>query len=264
LRRLDIPGFLRREPVPARLFERNYLPGDTQVAFRTALFRGIGGYDLTLSSAESFDLLLRAVARRAHFSYGPDAGYRMYAYSGSLSRNLAQQRAGLAAALRKHDYAAVRELCLEAGQAPRVAAWVLVSMALFRDEPLAALQFLDEASPASADKEEVLEADGPWPLPEGWRRSFQLGTILLLLGGHDAEAAEELRRAHATEPTAEVSNNLGVALSRLGAPDEATALFTSAARSYPGYLDARLNLQGPLARHITTHSFRRQASRSEY
>jgi hypothetical protein len=66
------------------------------------------------------------------------------------------------------------------------------------------------------------------------------------------------------EPTAEAANNLGVALSCLGLQGEAAALFAHAARSYPGYLDARLNLQGALPKRITTHSLRRQASRSEY
>lgn len=264
LRRLTIPEFVRREVTPARLFERNHLPGDTQVAFRTAVFRAAGGYDPAVYGVESFDLLLRAVAVGARFHCGSKAGYRMYAYPQSVSRNLTRQRAALATALRKHDYETVRRLCVAAGEPPRVAAWVLVSMALFRGEPAAALHFLEQASPANAASDEILECDGPWPFREGWRRAFQRGTCLLLIGGRDVEAAEELRRAEALEPTAEGANNLGVALSRFGEVAAARASFERADIRFPGYLDARTNREAVTPDRITTHPLRRQASRSEY
>jgi hypothetical protein len=264
LRHLEVPDFVRREVTPARLFERNHLPGDTQVAFRTTVFRAAGGYDPVVYGVESFDLLLRAVAIGARFRFGREAGYRMYAYPQSVSRNLARQRAALAAALRKHDYERVRALCRAAGEPERVAAWVLVSMALFREEPAAALRFLDQACPAGADQAEILERDGPWPFREGWRRAFQRGTCLLLVGGRDAEAEEELRRAEFLEPTAEGANNLGVALARLGYAADAGERFAQAEARFPGYLDARLNAAAAVPERITTHPLRRQASRSEY
>ncbi|MFT3829170.1 MAG: glycosyltransferase family A protein [Opitutaceae bacterium] len=264
LRRLAIPEFVRLEATPARLFERNHLPGDTQVAFRTAVFREAGGYDPSLGLAESFDLLLRAIARGARFFYGREAGYRMYAYPQSASRDLARQRAALARALRKHEFGNVRGLCIGAGETPRVAAWVLVSMALFREEPAAALAFLEEASPADADPAEILEREGPWPFAEGWRRAFQRGTCLLLIGGHDAEAAAELGRAEALEPTPEGANNLGVALARCNRLEDAQRCFAQSEVRFPGYLDARLNRAATLPDRITTHPLRRQASRSEY
>ncbi len=264
LRRLEVPEFIRREVTPARLFERNHLPGDTQVAFRTEVFRAAGGYDPEVYGVESFDLLLRAVAIGARFHCGNDAGYRMHAYPQSVSRNLTRQRSALATALRKHDYDTVRGLCRAAGEPERVAAWVLVSMALFREEPAAALLFLEEASPAAADPHEILERDGPWPFREGWRRAFQRGTCLLLVGGRDPEAAAELQRAEALEPTPEGANNLGVALARGGATDAARSCFAQAAARFPGYLDARLNGEAEAPGRITTHPLRRQASRSEY
>jgi len=264
LRRLEIPEFVRREATPARLFERNHLPGDTQVAFRTAVFRAAGGYDLEVYGVESFDLLLRVVARGARFHFGREAGYRMFAYPQSVSRNLVRQRAALAMALRKHDYERIRVLCSAAGEPARVVAWVLVSMALFRGEPVEALRFLDEASPAAADPAEILERDGPWPFREGWRRAFQRGTCLLLVGGRDAEAEEELRCAEAKEPTPEGANNLGVALARLDRAVEARDRFAQAEVRFPGYLDARLNGTAAVPEYITTHPLRRIASRSEY
>ena len=264
LRRLEVPEFVRREAVPARLFERNHLPGDTQVGFRPAAFRAAGGYDPVAYGVESFDLLLRAIANGARFHWGREAGYRMFAYPQSVSRNLARQRAVLAGVLRKHDYERVRALCRSVGEPERVAAWVLVSMALFREEPAAALRFLDEASPVAADPGEILERDGPWPFREGWRRAFQRGTCLLLLGGRDVEAAAELRRAEALETTPEGANNLGVALARGGGVEAARSCFAQAAARFPGYLDARLNSEAEAPARITTHPLRRQASRAEY
>lgn len=264
MRRLKVPSFLRREEVPARLFERNHLPGDSQIGFRVAAFRAAGGYDSGVFGAESFDVLLRAVARGARFSYGDVSGYRMFAYPDSVSRNLVRQRASLAAALKKHKYDDVRRKCLAAGEPARVAGWVLVSMALFRNEPEAALRFLEEASPAEADPDEILERDGPWPFPEGWRRAFHRGTCLLLLGGHDEEAEYELRCAQAFQCTPDGANNLGVALARQGRLEAARDCWNEAQRLFPGYLDARLNFEDPRADRITTHPLRRQASRSEY
>jgi glycosyltransferase involved in cell wall biosynthesis len=264
LRRLDVPMFLRRESSPARLFERNHLPGDTQVGFRVATFRAAGGYDPEVFGVESFDLLLRVIARGVTFAWGENVGYRMYAYAGSVSRDLVRQRASLALALKKHDYEHVRGLCHAAGQPPRVAAWVLVSMALFRREPEAALRFLEEASPADANPDDILEADGPWPIREGWRRAFQRGTCFALIRGRDEEAIAELLAARSLEVTAEQENNLGVVLARVGRTTEARECWNEALQRVPGYLDARMNLEDRVAGRITTHPLRRLASRSEY
>lgn len=264
LRRMSAPPFLQREITPVRLFERNYLAGDTQVGFRVATLRAAGGYDPAVYGPESFDLLLRAIARGATFAWLPQTGYRMYAYAGSVSRDLPGLRAAGVLALRKHTYDHVRQLCLKAGYTPRVAEWVLVSMALFRDDPEAARSFLDAAAPKSCDPDEVLEPDGPLPLPEGWRRAFFRGTIDLLLRASSAKAARDLQMAEDRQPSAETANNLGVAHRRLGQESQARALFTEALRRFPEYLDARQNLSASEAECITTHPFRRHAVRFEY
>ena len=264
LRRLDTAGCLRGPGGPLRLFERNLLPGDTQVAFRVDTYRRAGGYDAALCGPESFDLLLRAVQAGARLGIGYDVGYRMYAYPQSLSRNLTRQRTSLAAALRKHEYEDVRTRYLRAGLSPRLAAWALVSMAQFRNEPEAALHFLDEASPDEADPYEILEPEGPWPFEEGWRRAFHGGTILLMLGGRDADALVWLQRAESLMATAEGANNLGVALARLGRQGEATSAFARAAQRFSGYADAVANRLSANPTRITTHPLRRTASRSEY
>lgn len=264
LKRLTIPGFLRVPDGAVRLFERNFLPGDSQVGFRVAAFREAGGYDATLFGPESYDILLRVLARGAHFSWCDTVGYRMYAYPDSVSRNVARQREAVARALRKHSYETVRGLYLAAGYRSRVAAWALVSMALFREEPAEALRLLETASPADADASEILEPDGPLPVREGWRRAFTQGAALLLLGEHDVEALEACQAAERLEPTPEGVNNLGVALARLGELDAAHRAWEEAARRFPGYADARANATAPTAFAITSHPLRRQASRNDY
>jgi glycosyltransferase involved in cell wall biosynthesis len=263
LRHLRVPGFISEPNGQFRLFERNYLPGDTQVGFRVETFRTAGGYDPTIFGPESYDLLLRAIADGATFLHLPESGYRMYAYPKSVSRNLPGIRAATATSLRKHNYDDVRRLCLDAGYPQRIISWILVAMATFREEYEIALEFLEQASPAESDSLAVLDPDGPVPLPESWRRAFTEGTLKLLLG-HAQSAALVLEKAEAALSTAEVANNLGVACRQLGKADRARDHFIKALERFPDYLDATMNLDDKKSCRITTHPLRRQASRSEY
>ncbi len=115
LRQLTAPSFLRVPGGPLRLFERNFLPGDTQVAFRVSVFREAGGYDPAIVGPESLDILLRAIRRGATLTFDDEVGYRMYAYPGSLSRDIARQSTAVAAALAKHDYGGRRRLVPRVG-----------------------------------------------------------------------------------------------------------------------------------------------------
>jgi len=263
LRRLAMPGFLRRPGASVRLFERNSLPGDSQVAFRSQAYQSLG-YQTALCGGESFDILLRGVWQGMRFHYGMEVGYRMYAYQGSVSRNLERQRRHLATALRKFDYIGVRQRYQEAGYSDRIAYWGLGSFALFCNDPGSALDFIAKASPLSADSDEILEPDGPWPFPEGWRRNFALGTVLLMLGGETQAAIEHLLDAEAVRPTAEGANNLGIALWHAGMREKARHYFNLAQIRFPGYRDASLNLLQDIPSQITTHPLRYFASRSEY
>ncbi len=264
LERLPAPGFLQRPGGALRLFERNWLPGDSPVGFRVQVYRDAGGYDPAVFGPESYDLFLRAVARGARVAWSNEVGYRIYAYAGSVSRQIARQRAAVATALRKHDYGVIRDQFLRAGYTPRVADWALASMALFRDEPGMALRFIDEASPADADPNEVLEPEGPWPFREGWRRAFSRGVALLKFGGRDEEAAQSFQRAEFLEPTPEGANNLGVAMARLGCGAVARGCFVTASLRYPDFADARANGKAPSDERITTHPLRRIAARRDY
>lgn len=262
-RTLTVPRFMQAPGAAVRLFERNFLPGDTQIAFRVAAFRAAGGYNPDVRGPESFDLLLRAIRQGSKLYCGETVGYRMYAYPDSLSRDLVRQRQSLVLALQGHDDATVVGLYRAAGYDERMAAWALVMLAQFRGDLVKALRHVDAASPQGADPSQILEADGPWPQPEGWRRAFHRGTILLQLGDA-AEAAGELLVADRIRSSAEVCNNLGVAYSRIDQPGLARAFFARALIRMPDYLDAARNLRSSTPSHITTHPLRVEAYRHEY
>ncbi len=263
LRTMSAPPFLRTPGGAVRLFERNFLPGDSQVGLRASAVRAAGGYDPSIIGPESYDVLLRCIARGAQFGWADRVGYRMHAYPGSLSRNLARQRDALARVLRKHDYDAVVRLYEAAGYGRRVAHWALVSMALYRGEPDAALRYLETASPADAGAE-VLEAEGPWPHREDWRRAFARGVALLMRGDAASQAVVECEQCESIEPTPESANNLGVALAQAGDREAARGAWSLAESRFPGYADARTNLAGGAPLAITTHPLRRLPSRTDY
>lgn len=264
LRSIGPPAFLRSTPFAWRLFERNYLPGDTQVGFRVESFRNAGGYDPTIYGPESYDVLLRCVANGATFSYLDQPGYRMYAYDASVSRQLSRQRDAVRSVLSKHDYAMVRSGCNAQCCPSEVTGWILFSMAIFRCDYQAAFEFLDETAEAAVDKKTLLEPDGPCRQSEAWRQAFYRGTLSLLSNDDIEAAASFLRDAEEITPTAEGANNLGVAMRLLGQTDASRACFDTALNRFQGYRDASINLDDADARTITTHALRQQPSRSEY
>ena len=261
--RLPMPPLMLRAGSAVRLFERNWLPGPGWPLLRTGFAREIG-YDPELPAAEDLDFNLRACAWGGRLGFLAEPGYRQFAYPDSLSRNLDHQRRWVGEVLRRHAHDVVRECWLRAGFAESVALWGLLSMALFREDYASALMFLDEldaSEPAAGGG--VLEADGPWPLPEHWRRLFQRGTLGLLTDGA-GDAAALLVRAEEEFPTAEGANNLGVAWRDAGDERRAQVCFEQAQVRFPGYLDARVNAQNPLARRVTAMPLRRIDYRSEY
>jgi len=190
-------------------------------------------------------------------------GYRMYAYPQSVSRQLENQRLMTHRCLKKHAYNDVERLYFRTGYGKRVTRWGLVSMALFREEYFQARIWLEELVDEGFREDEVLEPDGPCALPEGWRLNFQQGTVELLLGNAD-RARELLRLAESQMGTAEGANNLGVAEHCCGESTRAKDLFRLAQERFPGYFDARLNLEGIPPCRITTHPLRGLSARNDY
>lgn len=255
-----IPSFVRRAPV--RLFERMYLPGPGVIAARTAVARAIG-YDPALHGGEDTDFLLRGLARGARVRLQEEAGYRLYAYPASLSRDRDRQRRMYRQALRKHAYGDVEVLYDAAGVRREITVWALVSIAMFREDHASALTFVDRAERLCAAPDAILEPDGPCRCPERWRVAFYRGTARLLLGDVEGASAE-LRSAREVQDSAEVLNNLGIACLRLGARAEGVALFEQALDRYAGYADARDNLTAAMPTRVTTHPLRIEAARQDY
>lgn len=259
---LPIPGFLIGRSPLARLFERNYLPVTGGIGFRTEFARKIG-YDPTLNGAEDYDFLLRATAANARYSLLASTGYRIYGYPQSLSRDIGNQRDMCSRALGKHRYEDVRDLYIQAGYDDRIAHWGLVSMAMYRKQYQAALEFLKRAEQLIADPDEVLEPDGPCPYPEGWRLAFFKATALLLLN-RSAEAGRIFEQMNDMPPSPAVWNNFGVAKWRAGDKSGAELLFERSMQLFPGYSDARINLHSATPDRITTHPLRTQPARTDY
>lgn len=262
LRDLPVPAFMVNQRLPARIFERNYLPASAHLAFRREAARAVG-YDRGIHGPSDVDFLLRAVVRRHPFVLHAEIGYGMYTYGDSLSRDLAGMRTDYGRLLQPYPADDVRALYAEAGLPDRAADWALVAMALYRGEPGEALRTVQAACPGRHEKHAVLEPDGPCPLPEGWRYGFFAGTCHLILG-EPQPARAHLKEAGHFAICAESLNNYGVALRRLHAEEEAKNCFHAALDIFPDYLDARRNCDDARATCITTHPLRREPSRHEY
>lgn len=258
--RAEVPAFVRATPV--RLFERSYLPAPGLIGFRAAALRRVG-YDRALHGCEDVDVILRALRDRARLASIAGVGCRVFAYSDSVSRDRANQRAMYKRVLQKHDYEAVRQAYGAVACDPLIASWALVSIAMFRQDFERADAWLDEIAARDLVSSRVLEPEGPCPRPEAWRMLFHRGTIRLLLGDHST-AIRLLQAAEHVCPTPEAANNLGVALAVDGRLARAHTQFELALERHPGFVDARTNCANPTGRCITTHPLRHHAVRADY
>ena len=262
VRHMPIPGYLRRDPTAVRQFERNALPTLGWPLVRTSWAQRVG-YDVACHGVEDYDFLLRSCMEGARVAYEPVPGYRQFAYPTSVSRAIADRRAGVRALLGKHPYPLIRARFDSAAYGEAISAWALTAVALYREDWPAAAAFLDEAAALMTDPLAVLEADGPCPYPEGWRLSFHRGTLALVTGRLD-QARRDLARAYEIVPTPECANNFGVALARCGRRTEANMLFEDAVGMFPDYIDATRNLASAIPDSITIHPLRLSPSRTEY
>lgn len=263
LREATVPGFLYRDRWLVRQFERNYLPGAGQVAFRVDALRALG-YAPDLTAAEDTDILLRSALARMPIALVEETGYRMCAYPGSVSRNLERQQAMNARALSRIAYAQVLELYNEAGYPERFGLWATHAMASFRQDWAWAADCLGRLSQmAIGEGDTVLEPEGPMPRPEGWRVAFAQGVLAWELD-QIKDAAQAFAVANGFAITAEGANNLGVVTRRLGRESDAQRAFTEALEAFPEYLDARLNLSKQSSLRLTRQPLRQQPGRCEY
>ncbi len=262
VKNLPVPDFLRRDPTASRQFERNFIPGLGWPLVRSDLARHLG-YDSDAHGVEDFDFCLRAIRVGARFAFCGATGYRQFAYPTSISRDIYQRRSDLARLYQKHEYKVIDDIVRRAGWSDRIAAWVVVAAAVFREDWAFAEESLADLASEAVAGDCVLEPDGPSPWPEAWRLAFQIGTVKLLRGAA-AEALPYLERACRLRDSAESHNNRGVALHMAGRGGEATEAFARAVALSPGFVDAVGNLAEATACRVTRLPLRHQPARNIY
>jgi tetratricopeptide (TPR) repeat protein len=238
-RLVSLPPWASGSAMPARLFERNPLPAIGLIAFHVGTWRDLG-YDAGFHGAEDVDIVLRAIAQGVRFGWIAKPGTRVHVRSDSLSRRRDNQRSMYVRALRKHPYPVVRSIYNEAGCDGSTTAEGLASMALFRGDGDAALQFIEEAAAHTVN---------------GWRLAFGRG-VAHLLRGDALRAVESLDLAETFSASPEGANNLGVAHATMGDVGAARRWFEAALERFPSYQDARLNLTAATGWRVTTHPLR--------
>lgn len=261
LKDLRIPEFMEKPADLCRLFERNYMPGIGQMGFRVSAFQSIG-YDRNLHGPEDSDIVLRGMASGLKFSVCREIGYRMYHYTGSVSRDLTRQNTALVRVLRKHRYEDVCDLYRRSGYCERLTSWGLYSLCVFRKDWENAELYLSKIESLGA-ADFVLEPDGPVPMSEEWRIAFSRA-VLALVNKDGAEALRWLSGLCSGEPKVEVLNNYGVALSLVGRKSEAVESFREALNVLPRYVDAKKNLESSSEYSVTYLPLRSSASRDNY
>ncbi len=261
LRSMTIPAFMDNPPGLMRLFERNYLPGIGQIAFRVDAMREVG-YDPSIHGAEDSDLVLRSLAAGVRGVLVRRVGYRMRHFPDSVSRNRERQAREVAKVLCKFACKDVRSFILKAGADELLAEWSVLSFAVFRQDYAVAGEILCGIERMDRNWDAVLEPLGPCPLSDRWRLLFAKGA-LALVGNREAACFWEEAAEIARLP--EALNNLGVAYFRKGRSRDAANCFEEAVALNGGYVDALDNLRriGEGGR-VTMHPLRREPSRSEY
>lgn len=257
-----IPEFMFQPWGGWRLYERNWVQGIGCPAVRVDAVRDIR-YDETLICAEDYDFALRSVAsgKKVSFLGGADYGYHLR--SQSLSRDLEQSNADTGKVLRKHDARQVAEGLEGQGMPKAVAIWCAALMSVQQGHYDAALSFLHSIRELGLQKADVLEPDGPYPIPNGCREDFLEGT-LHLLQGKAAKALPFLKAAAEWGREREVQNNLAVALAQSGDLETSRRILQGICADFPHYQDAVRNLSMELPTVVTRLPLRRPPSRSRY
>ena len=262
IRHIAIPDFIASAPVPYRLFERNYLPGVGQVGYRTELAKAVR-YDPELHGPEDIDLVLRMMLQGARFAYDRQAGYAMYAYPSSVSRNLERQKAMYARSLAKFQEQVVEHFYLRHGASQRQAFIGVLLMLVHQSRYDEALSMLLGAEDTEAEEvlsgNQKLHNDELWE----WRLRFYRGSLYLKIGQPDL-ALQTLNEAIAIRVSPDTLNNLGCALNKANRLDEANQCFIEALQLKPHYLDAKENLSNTNSMFVTLPEIRSMTSRDVY
>jgi len=262
VRLAPIPAFLEGASL-CRLFERNYLPVTGPIAMETDLSRQVG-YDPQFETAEDYDFLLRLLMLRPRIFLNPTCAYRIHERASSVSHQLRKQRDFVKKALQRHRYETIQAELMHAGFDGNRMSWILCSMAIFREDWMRAELFLQDAWGSGLMGDGILEPEGPYLFPESWRYHYTR-SVLRMKQEDFASARSHLEQALIIRRSPETLNNLGVAISHLGACDAGRKLILEALDQFPGYWDAKRNIDGAgMPIHITTHPFRISFVRQTY
>lgn len=258
IKHLPIPSFVSDDPTASRQFERNFIPSLGWGLMQTEFARKVG-YDAEAHGVEDFDFCLRAIRSGARFGYCSSVGYRQFAYTTSVSRDMYQRRADLVRVYAKHSEVEIRRVLVAAKWSERVISWVLVATAVFGEKYDEALKRVSDFPAVHG----IVEPAGPYPVLEEWRIAFQTGTLCALLG-KTRQAMEVLEKACLIHEAAESQNNLGVVLRRLNREGAASVCFAKALELHPGYVDAIRNQSDQSSERITPLPLRLQPGRNTY
>jgi tetratricopeptide (TPR) repeat protein len=201
----------------------------------------------------------------ARFAYDRQAGYAMYAYPSSVSRNLERQKTMYARSLAKFQEKVVEHFYLCHGASRKQAFMGVLLMLVHQSRYGEALSMLLGAQDTGAEAKEVLSGiqnlhdDKLWE----WRLRFYRGSLHLKVGRPDL-AVPALNEALTIRVSPDTLNNLGCALKKMGKLDGAIHCFLEALQLKPHYLDARENLSNSSSIFTTLPEIRCLNSRDVY
>lgn len=265
LRDMPIPGFLRSQNGKYLLFMRNFLPGPAWPLVRSDVARKVG-FDNSLLAAEDLDFNLRAIMDGYTLGFVDALGYRQYAYSNSLSRDLENQNSNVSYVLRKLEPEDLKKRLSaefpDESIGGAIYANFLIRMGKFEE---AEHELENTISRMRQTIGEILESSRSDLniAYDGTDLIFQYAT-LQLINGKLEQAYECFKQIMSHPGRPEIFNNVGIYYRLRGDTSTSTAMFLNALNAFPAYSDAHSNLANPTDRRITLYPIRRHASRFEY
>ncbi|WP_417458508.1 glycosyltransferase [Kordiimonas sp.] len=254
---LPIPAFVKEPCGILRSYERNWIPALTG-GFKTAFARSVG-YDRSFPCAEDYDFLLRAIAAGAKIRFLDSVGYR-YAHSAqTASRYIELTQKFCEIALAKHDFSSLRKRLEGSGLPEGDRIFTLAQVA----DKLGDIQAWHAAVQDLGTTEGLIP---PYDRPGAWLSAYLRATSALRAHEY-AAAAQLLTPLVGNDPSADIYNNLGVALWHLDDHAAAKQQWQRAVELMPLYLDATENLKMSLSgtpQRVTEAPLRRAANRSSY
>lgn len=264
--KLSIPNFLMTPAGFSWQLERNYSP-ILCPAFKVNAARKVG-FDRSLIACEDYDHFVSMLLMNAKISFLKYDCLDVYAYAGSVSRNLDRHQAQLQKIYQRHSPKQItgylkQQSCIDGGISEAVHAFILASRAVYAQDYDQAALYADKMDP------EDMSVAVPYGRPFAVLKLYILGVCALKR--QDFLSAKRWFETCLVKEgfQADVMNNLGVSYAALGEISEAERAFVNALEIKPEYLDAQMNLKNVQADQqkdwrITSHPLRFFKTRSVY